>query len=43
MDINALHRHEEDLDIKMNDIKIRIRTMEPLFYDRYQRNRNTGA
>ena len=44
MDINTLHRHEEDLDIKMNDIaKIRIRTMEPLFYDRYQRNRNTGS
>jgi sulfate adenylyltransferase subunit 1 len=44
VDINTLHRLEEDKDIKMNDIaRITIRTTVPLFTDRYQRNRQTGS
>ncbi|GAB4134307.1 MAG: GTP-binding protein [Bacteroidia bacterium] len=44
MDINTLHRVEDDKHIGMNDIaRIRIRTTVPLFFDSYQRNRNTGA
>lgn len=44
VDINSLHRLEDDKTIKMNDIaRISIRTTVPLFTDRYQRNRNTGS
>lgn len=44
LDINTLHRNEEDKNIKMNDIaKIVIRTTKPLFVDKYHRNRITGS
>lgn len=44
MDINTLHRNEEDKTIRMNDIsRIVIRTTKPLFADIYRRNRNTGS
>ena len=44
VDINTLHRLEEDKEIGMNDIaRIRIRTTKPLLYDRYTRNRITGS
>lgn len=44
MDINNLHRIEDDKEIKMNDIgRITIRTMHPLFYDAYRKNRQTGS
>jgi len=44
VDINTLHRLEDDKDIQMNDIaRITIRTTQPLFYDRYSRNRVTGS
>lgn len=44
VDINTLHRIEDDKSIGMNDIaRIAIRTTVPLFVDRYQRNRNTGS
>lgn len=44
MDINTLHKNEEDLQIGMNDIgRISIRTTKPLFYDSYRKNRNTGS
>lgn len=44
VDINTLHRMEGDKDISMNDIgRISIRTTKPLFFDSYQRNRNTGS
>lgn len=44
VDINSLHRIDDDLSIGMNDIaRITIRTTKPLYYDRYQRNRNTGS
>lgn len=44
IDINTLHRNEEDKTIGMNDIgRISIRTTEPLFFDSYRRNRITGS
>ena len=44
VDINTLHRLEEDNNIEMNDIgRISLRTTKPLFFDSYKRNRNTGS
>ena len=44
MDINTLHRIEDDLEIGLNDIgRVTIRTTKPLFFDSYRRNRNTGS
>jgi len=44
MDINTLHRIEEEKEIGLNDIgRITIRTTKPLFFDSYTRNRNTGS
>ncbi len=44
MDINTLHRNEEDREIKMNDIgRISIRTTKPIFFDSYKKNRVTGS
>lgn len=44
LDINTLHRHEDDKEIKANDIaRIKIRTTKPLLFDRYERNRVTGS
>jgi sulfate adenylyltransferase subunit 1 len=44
MDINTLHRLEENKEISINDIgRITIRTTKPLFFDSYRRNRNTGS
>ncbi|MDZ4845152.1 MAG: sulfate adenylyltransferase subunit CysN [Chitinophagales bacterium] len=44
LNINTLHRNEQDLTIGLNDIgRISIRTTQPLFYDSYRRNRNTGS
>ena len=44
IDINTLHRNEEDKEIGLNDIgRISIRTTKPLFFDSYRRNRNTGS
>lgn len=44
VDINSLHRLEDDKNIGMNDIaRVTIRTTKPLFYDRYSRNRITGS
>ncbi len=44
VDINTLHRIEDDKSVGMNDIaRITIRTTKPLLYDRYQRNRITGS
>jgi sulfate adenylyltransferase subunit 1 len=44
VNINTLHRIEDDLSIKLNDIgRIAIRTTKPLFYDSYRRNRATGS
>ena len=44
MDINTLHRDQENLTIRANDIaRIAIRTTQPLLYDPYRRNRQTGS
>jgi len=44
IDVNTMHRDLDSKDVEMNDIaRITIRTMEPLFFDAYQRNRNTGS
>ena len=44
ININTLHRDQEDKEIKMNDIgRIKIRTTQPLFFDKYNRNRITGS
>lgn len=44
VNINTLHRIEDDLQLGLNDIgRISIRTTKPLFYDSYRRNRTTGS
>lgn len=44
MDINTLHRLEDEKQIGMNDIaRVRIRATKPILMDAYRRNRNTGS
>ncbi|MBX9851154.1 MAG: sulfate adenylyltransferase subunit CysN [Cytophagaceae bacterium] len=44
VNINTLHRIEDDRTIGLNDIgRILIRTTSPLFNDSYQKNRSTGS
>lgn len=44
LDVNTLHRNEEDKEVKGNDIcRATIRTTRPLFIDSYKKNRNTGS
>lgn len=44
VDINTLHKIEDDLEFSLNDIgRIALRTSAPLFYDSYSRNRLTGS
>ncbi len=44
LDINNLHRDQEDKSIEMNDIaRIKVRTTKPFFVDDYQKNRITGS
>jgi sulfate adenylyltransferase subunit 1 len=44
VNINNLHKIEDDLNIGLNDIgRIQIRTTQPLFYDSYKKNRYTGS
>jgi len=44
IDINTLHKNEQDLKIGMNDIgRVKLRTTVPLFADPYAINRNTGG
>jgi len=44
ININTLHRMEDDKELKMNDIaRITIRTTKPLLFDKYSRNRITGS
>jgi sulfate adenylyltransferase subunit 1 len=44
VNINTLHRIEDDKSIGLNDIgRIVIRTTQPLFFDSYQKNRSTGS
>lgn len=44
LDINTLHRNEEDLNITANDIcRAQLRTTRPLLVDAYRKNRSTGS
>jgi sulfate adenylyltransferase subunit 1 len=44
VNVNTLHRQEDDVTIGLNDIgRISIRTTKPLFVDSYRRNRLTGS
>lgn len=44
MDINTLHRIEDDKELGMNDIaRVKIRTTSRLFVDSYRKNRHTGS
>ena len=44
VNINTLEENTEDLNIGMNDIaRISIKTANPLFFDTYKKNNNTGS
>jgi sulfate adenylyltransferase subunit 1 len=44
LNINTLDKIEDDKSIGVNEIgRIKIKTASPLFYDPYQKNRNTGS
>ena len=44
LDINTLHRNQEDLEVKMNDIaRVVLRTTSPVFADSYRQNRISGS
>lgn len=44
LDINTLHRIQDDFQINMNDIaRVSLRTTKPLFVDPYRQNRITGS
>ena len=44
VDINTLEELDNDARFQLNDIgKIRVRTSDPLFFDSYERNRDTGS
>ncbi|HRX55494.1 MAG TPA: sulfate adenylyltransferase, partial [Verrucomicrobiales bacterium] len=44
ININTLHKIEDDLEFRLNDIgRISLRTSAPLMYDGYRRNRTTGS
>ena len=44
VDINTLHKIEDDLTMDLNSIgRITLRTSQPLFYDSYKINRTTGS
>ena len=44
IDISNLRRLENETSFSMNDIgRVHLRTTQPLIYDSYRRNRNTGS
>lgn len=44
VNINTLHKIEDDPEFKLNDIgRIALRTSSPLLHDSYRRNRQTGG
>ncbi len=44
VDINTLHKIEDDLELRLNDIgRISLRVAAPLSYDSYKVNRSTGS
>tara|TARA_B110000977_G_scaffold201753_1_gene298330 strand:+ start:5962 stop:7224 length:1263 start_codon:yes stop_codon:yes gene_type:complete len=44
VNVNTLHRNQEDLTIRMNDIaRLKLRLAKPIFVDSYAKNRITGS
>ena len=44
IDVNTLHRNEDDKVLKMNDIaRVKLRVTKAILKDAYRRNRNTGS
>lgn len=44
IDVNTLHRVENEANLQMNDIaRVRLKTTQPLFVDAYKDNRITGS
>ena len=44
IDVNTLHRDEKPESLKLNEIgRVSLRSTQPLFFDDYRRNRNTGS
>lgn len=44
LDVNTLHRDETAASLALNEIgRIRLRTQQPLLFDPYHRNRDTGS
>lgn len=44
LDINTLHRDQENKALQMNDIgRVVLRTTKPLYFDNYRKNRITGS
>jgi len=44
LDINTLHRQQDDKTINMNEIaRVVLRTTKPMFIDEYRQNRITGS
>ena len=44
IDVNTLHRDEKPESLKLNEIgRVSLRSTQPLLFDEYRRNRNTGS
>ncbi len=44
LDVNTLHRDEASSTLGLNDVgRVSLRVTQPLFYDSYRRNRQTGS
>ena len=44
LDVNTLHRDDQATALALNEIgRVTLRTTQPLFYDEYRRNRETGS
>jgi bifunctional enzyme CysN/CysC len=44
LDVNTLHRDEEATSLSLNEIgRVTLRTTQPLLFDEYRRNRETGS
>ena len=44
LDVNTLHRDETATSLSLNEIgRVTLRTTQPLLFDEYRRNRETGS
>ncbi len=44
LDVNTLHRRTESETLRLNEIgRVKVTTAKPVFFDPYERNRNTGG